>query len=99
MIRLLGFIGELVRLYEFVIFASVIMSWLIAFNVINFNHPFVRSLAKAFSAVTEPLLKPIRRLMPDTGGIDFSPLILILACWFIRFVVIPELQDLFRVSM
>lgn len=88
MIPLFQFIAYVVHLYEYVVIAAVILSWLIGFNVINSQNPFVRSLWQAITAMTEPLLKPIRRLMPDLGGLDLSPIILLLACFFVRFVVI-----------
>ena len=96
MIRLLDFISYLVQLYEWIVIAAVVISWLLAFNVINYSNPFVRSLWQAIGAVTEPLLKPIRRLMPNLGGLDISPIVLLLACLFVRVVAIPEAQDLFR---
>lgn len=95
MIELLGFVSYIVHLYEYVVIAAVVLSWLIAFNVINFQSPFVRSLMQAINAVTEPLLKPIRRAMPDMGGLDLSPVILLLACLFVRAVVIPNIAKAF----
>jgi YggT family protein len=91
MIELLNFISMLITLYIYIIIASAVMSWLIAFNVVNPYNQFVRSLWQAFNAVTEPLLRPIRRLMPDLGGIDISPVILIIICWFIQGVLLPVL--------
>jgi YggT family protein len=88
MIPLLHFVEYLIQLYIYVVIASVIMSWLLAFNVINAYNPFVRSLWNALRAVTEPLLQPIRRLLPDLGGIDISPIILLLFCFFLQSVVI-----------
>lgn len=88
MIPLLLFIAYVIELYEYVVIAAVILSWLIGFNVINSHNPFVRSLWQGITAVTEPLLKPIRRVMPDLGGLDLSPVILLLACLFVRWVVI-----------
>jgi len=88
MIPLLRFVDYIIQLYEYVIIASVIVSWLIAFNVINAYNPFVRSLWNALRAATEPLLVPIRRFLPDLGGIDISPIILLLFCFFLRSVVI-----------
>jgi YggT family protein len=70
------------------------MSWLIAFNVINPYNQFVRSLWTGFNALTEPLLRPIRRRLPDLGGIDISPMVLILICVFINSVIIPNLAKL-----
>jgi YggT family protein len=94
MIELLSFVSYLITLYIYIIFAGVIMSWLIAFNVVNAYNPFVRSLWQALNALTEPLLRPIRRRMPDLGGLDISPMILILGCIFIQWVVLPNIAKL-----
>jgi YggT family protein len=94
MLELLSFINMIIQLYVWIIIAGVIMSWLIAFNVINPYNQFVRSLWTGLNALTEPLLRRIRRLMPDLGGIDISPMILILACWFVQLVVLPNLAKL-----
>ncbi len=88
MIPLLLFIDYLLNLYTWVVIISVVFSWLIAFNVINPYNQFVRSVWQALNAVTEPLLRPIRRYMPDLGGIDLSPIVLLLGIFFIRSVVI-----------
>ena len=88
MISLLLFIDYLLNLYVWVVIASVVFSWLIAFNVINPYNQFVRSVWQAVNALTEPLLRPIRRYMPDLGGIDLSPVVLLLAIFFVRSVVI-----------
>lgn len=103
MIELLAFIsqvvGYVVQLYIYIIVASALLSLLMAFNVINPYNPFVRSLYQGLYAVTEPALRPIRRRMPDTGGIDFSPLVLIVLLiifvWFVQGVLIPNLAKLF----
>lgn len=94
--RLLNLVGYLVQLYEWVVIASAVFSWLIAFNVVNPYNQFVRSFWQGLLAVTEPLLRPIRRLLPDLGGIDLSPVILLVCCWLIRLVLIPSLQDYLR---
>jgi YggT family protein len=95
MLELLGFINILIQLYVYIIIAGAVMSWLIAFNVVNPYNPLVRSVWQALNALTEPLLRPIRRWMPDLGGVDISPLILILACWFVQLVVLKNLEKLF----
>jgi YggT family protein len=96
MIRLLEFIRLLIGLYMWVIIAAVVLSWLIALNVVNPYNPFVRSLWQALSALTEPLLRPIRRMLPDLGGIDISPMILWLGCLAVQYVVIGNLIDWLR---
>jgi YggT family protein len=94
MLELLSFINMVIQLYIWIIIAGAIMSWLIAFNVINPYNQFVRSLWAGFNALTEPLLRPIRRWLPDLGGIDISPMVLILICLFIQTVVIPNVAKL-----
>ena len=94
MLELLGFISSLITLYIYIIIAGAVMSWLIAFNVVNPYNPFVRSVWQAMNALTEPLLRPIRRWMPDLGGIDISPVVLILACAFVQSVVLPNIAKL-----
>ena len=89
MLELLGFISSLITLYIYIIIASAVMSWLIAFNVINPYNQFVRSIWQGLNALTEPALRPIRRWMPDLGGIDISPMVLIIALWFVQGVLLP----------
>jgi YggT family protein len=95
MLELLSFISYVITLYVYIIIAGAVMSWLIAFNVINPYNQFVRSLWQGLNALTEPLLRPIRRWLPDLGGIDISPLVLILICFFIQSVVLPNFAKLF----
>jgi YggT family protein len=80
----LWLILNLLDLYFYVILAMVIMSWLIGFNVINGSNPYVRQVSYALHRLTEPFLGPIRRLLPDLGGIDISPIILIFALMFLQ---------------
>ena len=77
-------IDAVLQLYVFVVFAMVIMSWLLAFNVINRHNQFVDIVWRTLGAVTEPVLRPIRKMMPNMGGIDLSPLILLLLVFFLR---------------
>jgi YggT family protein len=95
MIELLGFISYLIDLYVYIVIASVILSWLMGFGVVNPYNPFVRSLHQALSAVTEPVLRPIRNALPSLGAIDISPVVLLLICFFIQQVVLPNLAKLF----
>jgi YggT family protein len=92
--ELLGFISYLLTLYSYVIIASVVLSWLTAFNVVNPFNPLVRSIGQFFHAVTEPLLRPIRRLLPDLGGIDVSPVVLLLGIFFVQSVILPNILRL-----
>lgn len=95
MIELLGFISYLITLYIYIIIAAALLSVLMAFNVVNPYNPVVRSIYGGLNAVTEPVLRPIRNFLPDTGGIDFSPLVLILLLMFVQSVILPNLAKLF----
>lgn len=72
------------QLYTYLIVASAILSWLVAFNVVNTRNDFVRSIWNFLDAVTEPALRPIRKILPNLGGVDISPIILILLIIFIQ---------------
>jgi len=84
MLALFQTIDLALNLYTWVLIASAIFSWLYAFNVINTNNRFVYSLGQFFYNMTEPALRPIRRFLPNLGGIDISPIILLLLIFFIR---------------
>lgn len=76
------------QLYIYVLFAAVIMSWLLAFNIVNYSNTIVRAIWNFLTAVTEPLLAPIRRIMPNLGALDLSPVILLLGIFFLERVII-----------
>ena len=88
MVPLISFIVLVIDLYIWVVIASAILSWLIAFNVVNTQNRFVYTVADMLYRVTEPALRPIRNIIPNLGGIDISPVILILFLLFIRDVVL-----------
>jgi YggT family protein len=75
---IIGIVRLLLLTYFWIIIASAVLSWLIGFGFINYANPQVRQLWKLINAVTEPVLAPIRRLLPSTAGIDFSPLVVCL---------------------
>jgi YggT family protein len=77
-------IDAILQLYILVVFIMVIMSWLLAFNVVNRHNRFVDMVWRTLLALTEPLLRPIRNMLPSMGGIDISPLVLLLAVYFLR---------------
>jgi YggT family protein len=95
MIELLGFISYLITLYTYIVIANVILSWLMAFGVVNPYNPTVRTIWQALNALVEPLLRPIRNVMPNLGAIDISPIILLLGCFFVQSVVLPNIAKLF----
>ncbi len=78
----------ILNLYTWVLIISAVLSWLLAFNVINYDNSFVRSIWSALNALTEPLLRPIRRRLPQTGAIDLSPIILLVAIFFLERVIV-----------
>ena len=84
MIALISTIDLALSLYWWVIIASAVFSWLYAFNVVNPRNEFVGTIGNMLYRLTEPALRPIRRFMPDLGGIDISPIILLLLLFFVR---------------
>jgi YggT family protein len=91
MFELFQFISYVLQLYVYVLIAAAVLSWLVAFNVVNLRNPIVSAIGQFFYAVTEPVLRPIRRLLPNMGGIDISPIIVILIIFFIQSVILPNL--------
>ena len=87
MLELIRFINFLLDLYIFVLFAAAILSWLVVFNVVNTRNPAVAMIGDFLYRITEPALRPIRNVMPNLGGIDISPVILILIIIFIRYCI------------
>ena len=75
-------------LYMYIVLAWVILSWLIAFGIVNTRNPIVAAIADFLYRITEPVLRPIRQRMPNLGGIDLSPVILFLIIIFIRHVIL-----------
>ena len=75
-------------LYVWLLIASAILSWLIAFNVVNTRNGFVSGVAEFLYLITEPLLAPIRNVLPNFGGLDISPIVLILIIMFIQKVIV-----------
>ncbi|MBA4776835.1 YggT family protein [Agrobacterium salinitolerans] len=84
MLALFQTIDLALNLYTWVLIASAIFSWLYAFNVINSRNQFVNAIGSFLFNVTEPVLRPIRRILPNLGGIDISPIIVLLIIFFIR---------------
>jgi YggT family protein len=84
----------LLRILSIVVIVQVICSWLVAFNVINLHQPFVRAVYTAMDRVTEPLYRPIRKILPDFGGLDFSPIILLLLIQVVSMLVAGAQNDL-----
>ena len=80
---LIDFAAFLLNILWYVIFIQVVLSWLVSFNVINLSNPSVRQIVQAINRVTEPMYRPIRKVLPDFGGLDFSPLVVLLLDTFL----------------
>ena len=78
----------ILNLYTWVIIASAVLSWLLAFNVVNYSNSVVRSIWTAIQAVTEPVFQPIRNRLPRTGAIDLAPIILLIGIFFLERVIV-----------
>ena len=77
----------ILQLYTYVIIVVAIMSWLLAFNVINIYNSVVRAIWDALNAMTEPVLRPIRRILPNFNGLDLSPLVLLLLIFLVQDII------------
>ena len=84
MIAIFYLVLQILKLYSYVVIAIVVISWLIAFNVLNTQNRFVYSILELTYKLTEPILNKIRRFLPNLGSLDISPIILLLLIWFIE---------------
>jgi len=84
MYALLNLIDNVINIYIWILILSVVLSWLVAFNVVNTSNRIVYLVGDFLFRVTEPLLRPIRRVLPNLGGLDLSPIVLILLLYFLR---------------
>ncbi|MAM77097.1 MAG: hypothetical protein CMO29_25210 [Tistrella sp.] len=84
---LLFLFNAAIEIYTWILIASVILSWLVAFNVVNTNNQVVYAIGSFIHRITEPVLRPIRNFLPSLGGLDLSPLILLLLLNFLKIVV------------
>jgi len=84
----------LLQVLMWVIIIQAILSWLVVFNVINTHSQFVRSLLNALDRMTAPLYRPIRKILPDFGGLDFSPVVVLLLIYVLRILLAGAANDL-----
>ncbi|SCB60305.1 YggT family protein [Rhizobium aethiopicum] len=99
MYALLATIDLALQIYIWILVGSAIFSWLYAFNVINSHNQFVNQIGTFLYNITEPALRPIRRFLPNLGGIDISPIILLLIIFFIRMLLATSVAPIFGVRM
>ena len=84
MIAIFYLVLQILKLYSYVVIANVIISWLIAFNILNTQNRFVYSILEFTYRLTDPILNKIRLFLPNLGSLDISPIILLLVIWFIE---------------
>jgi YggT family protein len=89
-------IDTVIDLYIIVILAQVVLSWLVAFSVVNTRNRFVYMIGDFLHRATDPVLKPIRRVLPNLGGLDISPIVLILGLFFIRRLLVFDVAPALR---
>ena len=84
---LLDVVLLVLQMYVWLLIAAAVLSWLVAFNVVNTRNPVVAGIGEFLYRITEPVLRPIRNALPNLGGIDISPVVLILIIFFIQNVI------------
>ncbi|HXC12037.1 MAG TPA: YggT family protein [Stellaceae bacterium] len=91
---LLWLISTLIQIYIWLLIAQAVLSWLIAFGIVNRHNRIVGTIEDFLWRITEPVLRPIRRILPNLGGIDISPVILILLLLFVQRLLVFDIAPL-----
>ena len=94
LLSLLAVVDFLLQVLMWIIIIQAILSWLVVFNVINTHNDFVRSFFHALDRMTAPLYRPIRRILPDFGGLDFSPMVVVLLIIVLRILLQGVMLDI-----
>jgi len=94
MASILTLLLTVIEIYTWIVIAATVFSWLIAFNVVNTHNRVVDAIGNALYRLTEPALRPIRSVMPNLGGLDLSPLVLLLGLFFLRVLIINNFATL-----
>lgn len=81
-------IWQVLEIYMWIVIVAVVMSWLIAFNVINLHNNIVRAIVRTLDALTEPVFRMVRRFVPSVGGLDLSPIVVFLGIMFLQYVIV-----------
>jgi len=84
MIAVIGTLNFIINIMWFIVIASAIFSWLYAFNIINSNNQVVATIGRSLYQLTEPVYRPIRNMLPNMGGVDLSPLVVLVLLYFIQ---------------
>jgi YggT family protein len=93
MVALFQILYILLNVFWWIIVIQAVLSWLIAFNVINTHNDFVRSVWQALDKMTEPMYRPIRKILPDFGALDLSPMVVLLILYILMNVVLPQMMS------
>lgn len=80
---------SILEMYIWVVIAAVVMSWLLAFNVVNYHNNIVRTVVRILDVLTEPVFRFVRRFIPPIGGLDLSPIVVFFAVWILQRFVVP----------
>lgn len=94
LLSLFQILDVLLQVLWWIIIIQAVLSWLVVFNVINTSNDFVRSFFNALDRLTRPLYAPIRKIMPDFGGLDFSPVVVLLLIYILRILLAGAARDL-----
>jgi YggT family protein len=94
LVALFGVVDLLLNVLRWIIIIQAVLSWLVAFNVINTHNDFMRGLLNALDKITEPIYRPIRKVLPDFGGIDFSPLVALILIIIVQMLLNGLMIDL-----
>ena len=78
---------EILEIYKWVVILAVVVSWLTAFNVINTHNEFVRTALRLLYALTEPVFRPVRKVLPPIAGLDLSPIVVFVIIWFLQYTI------------
>lgn len=81
-------IWQVLEIYMWIVIVAVVMSWLIAFNVVNLHNNIVRGVVRTLDALTEPVFRFVRRYLPSVGGLDLSPIVVFLGIMFLQYVIV-----------
>lgn len=79
---------KLLDIYSWIVLAAVVMSWLLAFNVVNYHNNIVRSVSRFLDILTEPVFRQVRRVIPTIGGLDLSPIVVFLGIIFLQKLIV-----------
>lgn len=93
-VLIITLLSGFLEIYKLIVLVAVVMSWLLAFNVVNYHNNFVRSAVRMLDALTEPVFRQVRRLLPPIGGMDFSPILVFVIIWVVQVYVLPLLGNL-----